>query len=179
MKLIIILTGLISFLIKLVLDLPLMLLGLLVIAIALPFRKNNHLPAWAEWCWGNRDHGNDGESFWAKRTIGWPYFIRCWWWLAVRNPTFNWSKYVLGLKVTQLAVSIGNTTVDEDEGATGWHYSIGDAFEFRFIGWPYTVFGKHFCVKLRFGWKIEGKDIGEMAQFCFVPNPVCAFTPKT
>lgn len=178
MKPLIVLTGIISFLIKAFLDLPLMLIGLFAVAIALPFSKNNHLPAWAEWCWGNRDHGNDGENFWAKRTVGWPYFIRCWWWLSIRNPTFNWSKYRLGVLVLNHSASIGNTEVDEDDGITGWYFTIGDFWEFRFIGWPYRVFGYDLCVKLRFGWKIQGKSIGEVAQFCFVPNPFCAFTPK-
>lgn len=179
MKLIILITGLISFFIKLILDLPLMIIGLFLIPFALPFSKDNHLPKWAEWCWGNRDHGNDGENFWGTRTVGWPYWFRCYWWLAIRNPTFNWSKYVLGIPLSGWPQTVfGNTEVDEDDGITGWHFTLSDFWEFRFIGYPYRLLGRDFCVKLRFGWKITGKQPGEHAQFCFVPNPVCAFTPR-
>lgn len=178
MKLIILFTGLASLLVKLFIDLPLMVAGLFAVAIALPFSKDNHLPKWAEWCWGNKDHGNDGGSFWIKRSQNWPNWLRCYWWLAVRNPTFNWSKYVIGVAINNYpAATYGNTNVDEDDGITGWYFSVGEMWEFRFVGFPYKLFGRDFCVKLRFGWKIQGKNIGETAQFCFVPNPVCAFTP--
>lgn len=182
-KLIILITGLISFVIKLVLDLPLMIAGVFLIPLALPFSKKNRLPAWAEWCWGNRDHGNDGANFWAKRTLGWPNWLRCYWWLAIRNPTFNWSKYILGVTRSNAPqIVFGNSDVDEDTGNAGWYFTLGENdwefWEFRFVGYPYRILGRDFCVKLRFGWKITGKQQGERAQFCFVPNPVCAFTPK-
>lgn len=174
---------LISFILKLVIDLPLMLLGYLVVAIALRYERNNHLPRWAEWCWGNKDHGNDGGEFWAKRTLGWSRFRRCYWWLVVRNPTFNWSKYILGFKSDGFAIKW-------DASAYAWWHEIGDkkaggwywarerwAWELYYVR-PYTLFGQHRCIRFRAGWKIYGKEPGEVAQFVFAPNPFHPYSGK-
>lgn len=168
-----------SFVLKVVLDLPLMLLGYIVVPIALKFEKDNHLPWWAEWCWGNKDHGNDGEDFWAKRTIGWSRFKRCFWWLVVRNPTFNWSKYIIGYesKGTSKVVA-GYTTPIGDKKAAGWYYAREDwVWEYYAIV-PYTIFGSKRCIRFRAGWKILGKDEGEIAQFVFAPSPFHSYSGK-
>lgn len=172
---------LLSLLIKLLYDLPLMLLGYIVVPIALKYEKDNHLPWWAEWCWGNRNHGNDGEGFWARRTVGWSRFRRCFWWLAVRNPTFNSSKYILGFKSHGKArmVAHGDQTLPVgDTKGEGWYFARERwAWEFYFIK-AYTLFGTRRCVRFRAGWKILGKEDGEFAQFVFSPNPIHPYTGK-
>lgn len=169
----------ISFAVKLLIDLPLMLLGYILVPFALLQEKNNHLPIWAEWCWGNKDHGNDGETFWAKRTIGWSRFRRCYWWLAVRNPTFNWSKYILGFKSTgESKVVWGDTHPIGDTKAAGQYFAFdGWAWEY-YIVIPYTIFGFKRCFRFRAGWKILGKDSGEITQFVFAPSPIHSYSGK-
>ena len=156
---------------KIFLDLPLMLLGYLVIPIALKYEQDNHLPWWAEWCWGNKDHGNDGEGFWAPRTVGWSRFSRCFWWLVVRNPTFNWSKYIIGYRSNGLQRVIEATARPDDIGD-----KKGPGFYYIREGWVWDIYwikpySKNRCIRFRCGWKIEGKDAGEVAQFVFAPNP--------
>lgn len=167
-----------SFLVKLVLDLPLMLLGYLVFPIAYLFEKDNHLPIWA-WFWDNKDHGIDGESFWAKRTVGWSRFHRCFWWSVVRNPTFNWSKYVLGFTSNGGAKRIAGTQATiGDKKAEGWYFAVeGPVWEFYYIK-AYSVFGKRKCIRLRCGWKLDGKKFGEVAQFCFAPSLAMTYEGK-
>jgi hypothetical protein len=158
---------------KLLLDLPIMLLGLVVVPLALRYEQDNHLPWWAEWAWGNKDHGNDGESFWAKRTVGWSRFRRCFVWLVLRNPSFNWSKYVLGINARPY-VHVGDLGIgDKKKGGSYWNYA-GLFFEFYSIR-PYTLFGSRRCVRIRLGWKLENKQ-NEVCQFCFVVNPVMTYS---
>jgi hypothetical protein len=164
-----------SFVLKLLLDLPLMILGYFIVAVALCYERNNHLPPWAEWCWGNKDHGNDGEGFWAARTVGWSRFRRCYWWLAVRNPTFNWSKYILGYRSdgVQKVIYCSASSPGEigDKRGAGFYYiREGLVWDIYWIK-PYSLFGLRRCIRFRAGWKIEGKERGEVAQFVFAPNP--------
>lgn len=170
---------LLAFLLKLCLDLPLMVIGWFAVPVALHFERDNHLPAWAEWCWGNRDHGNDGESFYAKLTPGWSRFRRCYTWLAFRNPTFNWSKYILGFKSDGKARIVkGDIYPIGDTKAEGWYYARERwAWEVYYIK-AYTLLGVRRCLRFRCGWKIAGKKAGEVAQFCFVPNPLHSYTGK-
>ena len=84
--------------------------GLLVVAVALPFRtgetKQLHsshnysyewgvvtLPKWA-WLWSNDSDGSLGDSrgWWAANTIfglNHQSFFAQWWWLCIRNPANN------------------------------------------------------------------------------------------
>jgi hypothetical protein len=171
-----------SFLFKLCIDLPLMLLGYVIFPMAYKQRKTvgtlTHFPKWA-WMWSNDDHGIDGESFWAKRTVGWPYWKRCFWWTVIRNPTFNASKYLFGLTVhdpSQVVLTgdypIGDTKA---EGRYWARYKL--AWEFYYVK-AYTVFGLKRCIRFRAGWKIVGRDAGEKAQFVFAPNPFHSYSGK-
>jgi len=162
-----------AFLIKLLLDVPLMLLGYIVVPLALLFEKDNHMPEWADLVWGNRDHGNDGEGFWARRTIGWPRFWRCYWWLVIRNPTFNWSKYTIGYlsKGTDRVIAGSDNPPVGDKKNAGWYYTKeGYIWEVYYIK-PYMLLGRSLCIRFRCGWKIRGNPPGEVSQFCFVIMP--------
>lgn len=192
---------LLSVLIKLLVDLPMMLLGLLVVGIALPFSKDDQLPWWA-WPWGNADHGNDGDSFWIEdKGAG-----RGWWasyqWLALRNPTFNFSKYKLGLISTGRTVYVGVPAIDAfgrsqigDKKGPGWSWiRMGWAWEFYFISQPYQLCARagtwpipqwlkvrltaRRCLRFRAGWKLFGKRRGEVCQFVFAPNPLMPYSGK-
>lgn len=173
---------LVSLAIKLLIDLPMMLIGLLVIGIALPFSKDDQLPRWA-WPWGNADHGNDGDSFWInEKGAG-----RGWWasyqWLALRNPTFNFSKYVLGLVATGAWRYSGVPPLDAngqsqigDKKGPGWSWiRMGWAWEFYYVR-PYTAFGYRRCVRFRAGWKLFNKPKGERCQFVFAINPMMSYS---
>lgn len=174
---------LVSLAIKLFIDLPMMLLGLVVVAVALPFASNDQLPKWG-WPWDNADHGIDGDDFWiVSKGAG-----RGWWasyqWLALRNPTFNFSKYILGLVATGEYTYTG-TPLDAngesqigDKTGPGWSWCrMGWAWEFYYIK-PYSIFGTRRCVRIRAGWKIFNKDKGERCQFVFVPNPLMTYSGK-
>ena len=85
-------------------------IGLFVVAVALPFRKgetkwlsSSHneayewgvitLPKWA-WLWSNDSDGSLGDSrgWWAKNAVfGLPHtsYFAQWWWLCIRNPVNN------------------------------------------------------------------------------------------
>jgi hypothetical protein len=162
-----------STLIKLVCDLPLLLLGLVIVPFALLFEKNNHLPFWAEWCWGNKDHGNDGEKFWAAKTVGQSRFWRCYQWLALRNPCFNWGKYILGTTFTSYE-HVGDIKVGDKSGPGSYWCFMGPYWEYYSIT-PYTLFGTKRCLRIRFGWKIYGKAVGDECQFVWVINPVMPY----
>jgi hypothetical protein len=157
-----------------------MLIGYVVLIPAILLEQNNHLPNWAEWCWGNKDHGNDGEEFWAKKTAGWPRFLRCYVWLALRNPTFNWSKYILGHVSTGTSKRVyGTQEKIGDKVAEGWYFAEeGNVWEFYYIKKIGVVLGKERCIRYRFGWKIDGKKEGDICQLCFVPNPLMPYYGK-
>lgn len=175
---------LLSVLIKLLIDLPMMLIGLLVVGIALPFSKDDQLPWWA-WPWGNEDHGNDGDEFWiVKKGAG-----TGWWasyqWLALRNPTFNFSKYKLGLTSTGHTTYVGVPPLDAagnsqigDKKGGGWSWvRMGWAWEFYYIK-PYTIFGQRKCIRFRAGWKLFNKTKGESCQFVCAPTPYMTYEGK-
>jgi len=162
-----------------------MLLGLVLIPIGLLFRKDNHMPR-LFWLWDNDDHGVNGEGFFAKIVATWPKwmqhdFIRCFVWTAIRNPTFNFTTYLIGYRVKDTDVFViadgSNLEVSRD-GEPGWYFvSVGKAWEYQYIK-PYKLFGRSFCVKMRYGWKIAGKEPGEQCSFVFAPIPLIIYTGK-
>lgn len=151
---------LMAFLIKLV-DLALMLIGLAVVPVAI--KKN--WPKWA-WLWNNDDHPIDGGGFWRKK-CGASFWCK-YQWFALRNPTFNFSKYVLGIKFRHYE-HYGDTGVGDTRGAGSYWCYVPDTpfFEYYLIHkWSATH-----CLRVRIGWKIYGKSEGDMCQFCFVVSP--------
>ena len=175
-----------SFIVKLLIDIPLMLAGYIIFPFAyLGHEKRlengkllEHFPKWA-WAWDNDDHGIDGESFWEKRTVGWSYWRRCFWWTIVRNPTFNFSKYILGFKSSGKSIFItGTSSIVGDTKAEGWYYARDRwAWEFYYVK-AYSIFGLKRCVRFRAGWKLFKKDAGEVCQFVFAINPVHPYSGK-
>ena len=71
------------------------LVGLVVVAIAIPFEKDGKLPSWANKFWGNDHDTNYGDGGWQnEHCVGLkrdPKGYVCQYiWLAVRNPAHNW-----------------------------------------------------------------------------------------
>lgn len=113
------------------------LLGLVVVALALPFARqaeppalpatvSRHtapgwqfirLPAWANWCWGNDKYGAEGNWFWQGKTF-WRRYV----WLALRNPANNLQRYRWFRFDTEpgLVRHVGSTAVDDVAGDAGW-----------------------------------------------------------
>lgn len=163
----------ISFIIKLCYDLPLMLIGLVMVAIGLQFEKNNRMPL-LFWLWDNSKYGVNGGDFWQRTNGENTSFLAKYQWLALRNPCYNSSKYLIGFKSSGLPDSlIGNGNVSRD-GDEGWYWARDRwAWEFHYIK-AYSFFGSR-CIKFRAGWKLLGRITGEPCQFVFSFNPVIPY----
>ena len=152
---------LVSFLIKLIYDLPLMLAGLVLVAIGLQFEKDNHLPKLL-WLWDNAKYGCNGGDFW-KRTNGendsfWAKYQ----WLALRNPTYNSSQFVLGYLSSGIYSIEGNPQVSRS-GVSGYYWAR-EAWHWEYhLIWPFS----RFCFKFRAGWKVANKKAGDRVSFVF------------
>jgi hypothetical protein len=113
-------------------------MGLVIVAIALPFRKEGvsvsdgrkiiNLPRWA-WLWGNDFDGvlGDKRGWWAENTpFGWDVngYMAMYWWTAIRNPANNmrrvslFSAPIIGSEITYN----GYFTVEDDRGGDGWQF---------------------------------------------------------
>lgn len=168
----------VSLLIKLFVDIPMMLIGLLVV----PFGIKYGFTGWL-WPWGNDDHPDNGGDFARRNGIS-PYS-----WFALRNPTFNFSKFKLGLVATGSYTYTGVPDLDAqgesrigDKKGGGWSWvRMGWAWEFYYIK-PYsdldlkTWTRVRKCIRIRAGWKLYGKPKGERCQFVFVPNPLMSYS---
>ena len=162
----------VALLIKIYINLPMMLLGYFLVPVGI----KKGFKGWL-WPWGNDDHPDNGGNFWKKKCGD--SFWCAWKWFAIRNPTFNFTKYKLGFLSEGKAIFIDGTgTKVGDTRGEGWYYARERwAWEFYYIK-AYTIFGFRRCVRLRAGWKIMGKGYGEIAQFCFAPNPCHPYTAK-
>lgn len=152
-------------------------IGLVVVAIALPFRVKGYsgsdgreisnLPKWA-WLFGNDYDGLQGDKrgWWAENTpFGWPVdsFMAMWWWAAVRNPVNNmrfvklWQAPVKGSTITY----VGDYTVRDHPGEAGWQFVTTENGGKHWYGfylvhqWSDT---RAFVVRL--GFKVQPDDAG-------------------
>ena len=121
-----------------VLRVALILLGLPIVALAIPFRRAGvsasdgreivNLPRWA-WLWGNDFDGllGDKRGWWANNTpfgVAVDSYLAMWWWAAVRNPVNN-LRFVKGINcpVSQCAiVNQGDYTVEDKPGQGGFQF---------------------------------------------------------
>jgi len=113
-------------------------LGLVIVAIALPFRKDDisvsdgrkivNLPKWA-WLWGNDFDGvlGDKRGWWAANTpFGWDVnsYMAMYWWTAIRNPANNMRR--VSLFSAPIVGSIirfkGQYEVSDKPGMGGWQF---------------------------------------------------------
>ena len=118
-----------------IVDLPLALIrvllaviGPLMVSLALPFARDNHLPKWAAW-WDNPDYGITGNhSYLTERAYNpvikyagrWP---SNWYWLVIRNPANGLTTSAL-FSVSQFDCRYikfkGCSSVDN--GVPGWQF---------------------------------------------------------
>lgn len=146
-----------------IVDLVMIILGLFLVPVGIKIGFTGLL-----WPWGNDDHPDNGGDFARCKGIS-PYT-----WFALRNPTFNFSKYILGIKARPYTHK-GDTGIGgKRKGGSYWCF-VPDTpfFEYYYIK-PYNLFGRR-CVRIRLGWKLYGKGDGDVCQFCFVVNPVMTY----
>lgn len=170
-------------------DLPVTLLGLLVVWLALPYRwcppafaqtysqhpehgswRLERLPCWAL-LWDNCYDGmlGDKRGWWANYCLTEykkPNTDRyCMWkWAAIRNPANYWSRVVCGVDVSRCTMTLlaGQEIVDEDH--PGWHFMVAtrdDGKEFHSLEFVLPwFFDKTHAVYGRFGWKVKMSHTG-------------------
>lgn len=153
------------------------LLGLFVVAAAIPFRVDAvsgsdgrpivNLPKWV-WLFGNDYDGllGDKRGWWAENTpFGWPVdsFLAMWWWAAIRNPVNNmrfvklWQAPVVGSTINYK----GDYTVEDHPGQAGWQFVIVENGGKRWYGfyWVHQWSGTRAFV-VRFGFKVKPSHAG-------------------
>ena len=161
---------LISAIVKIFVDIPMVIIGLFIVPIGLKMGFKGAL-----WPWGNDDHPDNGGTFW-KTKCG-----ESWWcaynWFALRNPCANFGKYVLGFKSEgKSQFRLGTSSQIGDTKAEGWDYACERwAWEIYFIK-KYSLFGNQKCFRFRCGWKIMNKNQGEICAICFVISPYHAYS---
>ena len=163
---------------------PITLLGLIMVPLAIPFRKEHSdtakpftdpaqlpgmwmlvtLPVWAKW-WSNEFDGalGDKRGWWntyCVQNYGKPCtaFYSMWQWLAIRNPANYWSRVVSGCDVSKCIITClaGQELADEDH--PGWSFLVATE---RDTGKQYHLlqfwipWNATHGVWGRFGWKIE------------------------
>lgn len=163
------------------LGLPVTLLGLVVVPLALPFRRYIgeprpftqypdagywrlvRLPSWALW-WDNIYDGLLGdkrgwwENYCRKNYVhGADHWYSMFQWAAIRNPANYWSRMVTGCDVRSVSLLAGQPVVDEDN--PGWHFLLavdakGSSFYYLGFNFPWW-FDKTHAVFGRFGWKLK------------------------
>ncbi|MHA6236870.1 DUF7338 family protein [Pseudomonas fluorescens group sp. PF-69] len=155
----------------------LLLLGLVVVAVALPFRVPGvsvsdgrpivNLPRWA-WLWGNDFDGvlGDKHGTWAASTpFGWPAasFGAMYTWAALRNPVNNMRRLSLfACPVAQCTISgYGQDYVRDSDGQSGWQFVIARCGLRRWYGfyWVHQWTTARALV-VRLGYKIAISDAG-------------------
>lgn len=169
------------------------LLGLVAVAVALPFAYYTsppalpatvqrsiypgwsylRLPAWADWLWGNDKYGAMGNWLWADRDplSYWSQYV----WLALRNPANNLQRYGLFRFDTDPARvrCWGDRRVDDVAGLAGWQLvSCGWRAGFYWI----VPWSGERCLRVRLGYKINPSSAAPTsAAFSFLINPWAKF----
>jgi len=153
------------------------LVGLVVVAVGIPFRVNDYsesdlraisnLPKWL-WLFGNDYDGllGDKRGWWAANTpFGLPvdHFVSMYTWAALRNPVNNmrrtnlFSAPVQGSTITFK----GKEHVRDDKDSAGWQFVTTENSGKKWFGF-YLVYlwsdTRAFVIRL--GFKVEPKDAG-------------------
>lgn len=158
-------------------NVALLILGLVVVAVAIPFRVPGvsvsdgrpivNLPRWA-WLWGNDYDGLTGDKHgtWAASTpFGWPAdsFLAMYTWAALRNPVNNLRQTSLfSCPVASVTITgYGQDYVRDHIGQTGWQFVIARRGLRRWYGFywvhPWSLTR---ALVVRLGYKITKADQG-------------------
>lgn len=154
--------------------------GLFVVAVMIPFRKTDESTRKpftqheGEWVFTNI-HGWFGNPFdglmgdkrgwfanWCReKGIEFPSFLSMYVWAAIRNPVNYWSRCVVGVDVSRCTIEKlwGDDVVIEEPGQGGAQYlraicDDGEIYDRLFIVLPYP-FKKDRAFMLDIGWKIK------------------------
>lgn len=164
------------------LQIPLILIGFVVVAVLIPFRKTDettrkpfisypelgtwvfsNIPGW----FGNLSDGVLGDkrgwfaNWCVERGIKYPSFAAMWIWAAVRNPINRFSRVVIGCDVSRCRIVKvwGDDVVEEVAGQRGWQYLLatrddGKEYGCLRIVLPWCFKPTNGCV-VYVGWKIK------------------------
>lgn len=185
-------TNLIIILILWIIQVPFILLGVLVVPLALLFRKKGisiregwkteFLPP-VFWLWDNKMSGAWGDKGWRTEHHPDDYdkFWVMWWWLAIRNPINNLT-YFMGVNGNVIGKKVwGNEETADIIGREGWTYNEvrveGEEIFYPqyYIVFPYRRIFKHRffedkCVRILLGWKnfnVRTYDLPKMINYEF------------
>lgn len=122
----------IQFMLCALIQLPVMLLGLPLVAIGIPFRRDAvneegrpivRLPRWLL-PWDNAVDGllGDKRGYYADYTKGWNPYFAMWWWAAIRNPANYFKRFILACDVSRCRTYLlkGQAYVRDDLNSMGW-----------------------------------------------------------
>lgn len=165
-----------------IVQIPLILIGLIVVAVMIPFRKTDEAtrktftqyPEHGEWVftnfggwWGNPCDGLIGDkrgwfaNWCVEHCIDSPSFLSMWIWAAIRNPINGWSRLVAGVDVSRCLIEKkhGQDVVSDSVGMTGWQYLVayrddGKEFPRLYVVIPW-FFDKAHAVMIDIGWKVK------------------------
>lgn len=164
------------------LQIPLILIGIVVVAVLIPFRKTDETtkklfteyPIGGYWefsnfgtWWGNPFDGllGDKRGWWdnecRKKERTCRNYFSMWLWAAVRNPVNYFSRCVAGVDVSRCVITklAGKDVVEADTGLPGWQYLLatrddGKQYHRFFTEIPYP-FSKRHMLMIDIGWKIK------------------------
>lgn len=113
-------------------QLPVILLGLPLVAIGITFRRVvrnsegriiTRLPKWLL-PWDNSVDGllGDKRGYYERYTEGWNPYFAMWWWAAIRNPANYFKRFILTCDVSRCCITklAGQDYVRDDFNSTGW-----------------------------------------------------------
>lgn len=185
-----------NFLIWLLVVLPLTLLGMVILALYLPFlsREAKVLPRYLKWFdnWsGPERDGLAGYEHYShpsqvhKRPSDMEGFCARYRWLALRNPVNYFQYSALGKWIDPLGFQpLDGSKIDlnvGDRSKEGLSYTYAAIFfmqqlmcKVKELYWvkAYTIFGRRLCIRLRVGHKLNHSDSkAYMAQWVFSFSP--------
>lgn len=150
--------------------------GLLIVAVALPWSytegytnlagwQMRKLPRWA-WLWSNDHDGIEGDTegrYQVRDGYGfgwWPRYN----WAALRNPANNFSRHVIGFHFGKVErIEWNGSRPDADDDRIGWTYNRALVGGLWLPGWTWTT--RRWCWS--FGWKIRHSRPSWKAQIGF------------
>lgn len=167
-----------------IVDMPVSLAGLLVVAVALPFRSIDastsvpftqyasignwqmvNLPPWAK-PWDNPCDGMIGDkrgwfaNWCTERGWSYPSWLSMWWWAAIRNPANYYSRVTTAIDITGATLRmLAGTSAKADESEFGWHFLAAE-LDGKTLGCLFQAavlypFSSRYGFYCRFGFKLE------------------------
>lgn len=152
----------ISFLIWLVLWLPMAVIGVPAVLLGMRYAIDKpHMPA-IFWPWDNFNDGVHG--------MGYAGYWGGVWWSAFRNPCSNWGKLALGIKPPGSLIVDGNQSIRDNPKPGHYIARAGWAWEYYYV----IPWGASHYIRVRIGWKLAGATI-DKASFVFSISPFRKF----